>query len=312
MPPPLPLKERIRQAVLKAGFDLCGFTDSAPLPEETVAHYRNWLRAGNEAYLDYMGRNFEKRVNPALLVEGVKTVVVAAINYFPVQQQAASSYRISKYAYGADYHGVIKQKLFDVVNEIPELKQSKSLRVFTDSAPVAERFLAVRAGLGFIGKNNLLIVPKKGNYLFLGEIFTDLEIEPDAPFTKQLCGSCTRCIDACPTKALNYFSLETQRCISFQTNANKDETVIRLEKLCAQKWIWGCDICLDVCPWNRFAKPTQEYAFAPNAELLSWSDDDWEKMDETAFNRIFPHSPIRRAGFKKLKNNIDVWQKVIE
>ncbi|MDR0363423.1 MAG: tRNA epoxyqueuosine(34) reductase QueG [Bacteroidales bacterium] len=304
------LKERIRRAVLESGFDLCGFTDASPVSKEIVAYYQDWLQAGNRGYLDYMERNFEKRVNPSLLVEGAKTVIIAAINYFPAQRQT-SNFHIAKYAYGKDYHHVIKQKLSNTIKQIPELKQSKSLRIFTDSAPVAERPLAVRAGLGFIGKNNLLIVPGRGSYFFLGEIFTDLEIEPDSSFSKHLCGSCTRCLDACPAKALEKpFTLNMQRCISFQTNANKNDAVICMEKTSRYKWIYGCDICIDVCPWNRFAKPSKDLDFTPNTEMLALKDNDWETLDETSFNKIFSKSALKHTGFAKLKGNIDAWKAI--
>jgi epoxyqueuosine reductase len=289
---------------LEAGFDACGFTDTAVLPEEQHSFFKQWLKNGYHADMRYMENNLEKRLHPTLLVENAKSIIVVAINYFSKHTQAGT-YRISRYAYGRDYHDVIKQKLAQVVRQIPELKNDPVLRIFTDSAPLAERFLAVKAGIGFIGKNNSLIIPKKGSFFFLAEIVTSLTLEPDQPFIGQFCGTCTRCLDACPTNALiTPFTLDAQKCISYQTIENEHYTDITSSKRKDEKWIFGCDACMDACPWNRFAVQNSIDDFQPDKALLAMTDADWEDISENEFQTIFKESPLKRAGYDKLKSNI--------
>jgi epoxyqueuosine reductase len=298
------LKEYIRKTIIKAGFDACGFTDTAILPEEQQQFFKQWLKNNYHAEIRYMENNVEKRLHPALLVEGAKSIIVVAINYFS-KHTLSGTYRISKYAYGKDYHNVIKQKLTQVVHQIPELKNDTVLRIFTDSAPLAERFLAVKSGIGFIGKNNSLIIPKKGSFFFLAEIVTSISLQPDKPFTKQLCGRCTRCLNACPTNALIApFTLNSQKCISYQTIENKYNTSITSTKRSNEKWIFGCDACMDACPWNRFAVPNSIADFQPSKALLAMTDSDWEQLNEEKFQTLFKKSPLKRAGYCKLMQTL--------
>ena len=302
------MKEQIRKAITEAGFDACGFTDTAALPEEQRHFFKQWLKNNYHSEMRYMENNLEKRLHPALLVEGSKSIIVVAINFFS-KQTLSGTYRISKYAYSKDYHDVIKQKLTQVVQKIPELKNDPVLRIFTDSAPLAERFLAVKSGIGFIGKNNTLIIPRKGSFFFLAEIVTSLPLEPDKPTTKQRCGKCTRCLDACPTNALTApFTLNAQKCIAYQTIVNKDNTTIHLHKKNSKKWIYGCDACMDACPWNRFATENTITEFQPDKALLSTTDTDWESLDNEKFQILFKESPIGRKGYEKLMRNIDSYR----
>jgi epoxyqueuosine reductase len=299
------LKEHIRKSILEAGFDACGFTDTAVLPEEQQHFFKQWLKNNYHAEMRYMENNLEKRLHPALLAEGAKSVIVVALNYFS-KYTGSSTYRISKYAYGKDYHDVIKQKLTQVVHQIPELKNDPVLRIFTDSAPLAERFLAVKSGIGFIGKNNSLIIPQKGSFFFLAEIVTSLSLQPDKPLTKQFCGRCTRCLNACPTNALIApFTLASQKCITYQTIENKQNTNITSSKRNGEKWIFGCDACMDTCPWNRFAINNPTADFQPDKALLTMTDADWEHLDEEKFQTQFKNSPLKRAGYRKVMQNIE-------
>jgi epoxyqueuosine reductase len=251
-----------------------------------------------------MENNLEKRLHPALLVENAKSIIVVAINFYS-QHTFSGTYRISKYAYGKDYHDVIKQKLTQAIQQIPELKNDPVLRIFTDSAPLAERFLSVRSGIGFIGKNNTLIIPQKGSFFFLAEIVTSLALPPDKPFTGQFCGKCTRCLDACPTNALVApFTLNAEKCISYQTIENKHNTSIISTKRNSEKWIFGCDACMDACPWNRFAINNSTADFQPDNDLLTMTDADWEHLDEEKYKARFNESPLKRAGYGKLMQNI--------
>jgi epoxyqueuosine reductase len=299
------LKEDIRTSLIEAGFDACGFTDTAILPKEQRSFFQQWLKNNYHAAMRYMENNMEKRLHPALLVENAKSIIVVAINFFS-EQKPAGTYRISKYAYGKDYHDVIKEKLAQVVQQIPKLRDDPMLRIFTDSAPLAERFLAVRAGIGFIGKNNTLIIPKRGSFFFLAEIVTSLALPPDEPFAGEFCGRCSRCLDACPTKALMApFTLDAEKCISYQTIENKGNTSIPTVREGSEKWIFGCDACMDACPWNRFAVHNATAEFQPDKSLLSMTDTDWECLDEEKFTAHFNKSPLKRAGFYKLKQNIE-------
>ena len=298
------MKDRIKKSILEAGFDACGFTDAAALPEDQQRFFKQWLKNNYHADMHYMENNLEKRLHPTLLVEGAKSIIVVALNYFP-KHRLSGKYRISKYAYGKDYHDVIKQKLAQLIQQIPELKNDPVLRIFTDSAPLAERFLAVKSGIGFIGKNNSLIIPQKGSFFFLAEIVTSLALEADKPFSGQFCGTCTRCLDACPTKALTApFTLNARKCISYQTIENKHNTYITSTKNDNGKWIFGCDACMDACPWNRFALPHSIDELQPNTTLLSMTDADWEHLSEEQFQTLSKESPLQRAGYEKLKRNI--------
>jgi epoxyqueuosine reductase len=302
----LNLKEHIRKIILETGFDACGFTDTTCLPDEQQLFFKQWLKNNHHATMRYMENNLEKRLYPALLVEGSKSIIVVAINYFS-KYALLGKYQISKFAFGKDYHNVIKQKLSHVVSQVVELKNDPILRIFTDSAPLAERFLAVRAGIGFIGKNNTLIIPQKGSFFFLAEIVTSLSLPPDKPFTKQYCGKCTRCLDTCPTKALTApFTLDARKCISYQTIENKDNTSKTSPQKDNKKWIFGCDACMDACPWNRFAVQNNTADFQPNNHLFSMTDADLEQLDRRKFDTLFEKSSLKRVGYDKLMKNINV------
>jgi len=304
------VKEHIRKSIMEAGFDACGFTDTAALPEEQQRFFKQWLKNNYHAEMRYMENNMEKRFHPTLLVEGAQSIIVVAINFYS-KHTLQGKYRISKYAYGKDYHDVIKRKLTQVVQQIPELNDDPVLRIFVDSAPLAERFLSVKSGIGFIGKNNTLIIPKKGSFFFLAEIVTSLSLPPDQPTTKQRCGRCTRCLDACPTNALTApFTLNAQKCIAYQTIVNKGDTTIQLYKKNKEKWIFGCDVCIDVCPWNRFAVHNSTDDFQPSETLLSMTDADWECLDEATFQMLFKESPVKRAGVEKLRGNVVTIEKM--
>ena len=254
--------------------------------------------------MKYMENHFELRVDPAKLVPGAKSVITLLLNYFPAQHKETSQTRISKYAYGTDYHSVIKSKLNIFLEEIRTNIGDVHGRGFVDSAPVLERTWAQRSGLGWIGKNGNMLT-KEGSYFFIATLITDLELEPDDPFAKDYCGTCTKCIDACPTDAiLPDKVVNGSQCISYFTIELKDELLPDSMKGKFDNWMFGCDVCQDVCPWNRFSKPTTEKAFTPIPEILNLSTSDWEDMTEESFKRIFKDSPLRRTKFKGIKRNL--------
>ncbi len=297
----------IKKEALLLGFDGCGISKAEILSPHDV-FLQNWLDKGFHATMNYMENHFEKRVNPSKLMPGAKSVISIFMNYFPKETQKDNkSPVIAKYAYGADYHKVIKKKLNQLLEYIQTNLTHCQGRVFTDSAPLLEKALAERSGLGWIGKNTLLIAPKSGSFIFLGEIIIDIELEYDLPI-KNRCGSCTKCIDSCPTNALIApFILDSNRCISFQTIENKGIIPSSLKgKFCNR--IFGCDICQDVCPWNNTLKPTGEPAFVPDQNFLKLTPEEWKTMDEKTFNTLFKHSALNRSKFNGLRRNIDFIQ----
>jgi epoxyqueuosine reductase len=299
------LKEKIRQSIISEGFDVCRFTDASELSSWQQNVFQHWLQKKYHGTMRYMERNIEKRLNPSFLLEGVKSIIVVAINYFS-EQNLSSRFRIAKYAYCDDYHYVIKQRLARSIKKIPELANDDALRIFTDSAPVAERFLAVRSGIGFIGKNNTLIIPQKGSFFFLAEIFTKTVLHPDPSFPKSMCGNCTRCLDACPTQALvQPYLLDAKKCLSYLTIEEKSDISIPISKNARQNWIFGCDVCMEVCPHNRFATANKTLEFQPNKAILTMTEEAWKTLDKTTFNRYFKNAPLQRAGYNKIMNNID-------
>jgi len=286
------------------GFIGCGFTDASELTSERSS-LSKWLDDGLHADMKYMENHFEKRLTPALLVENAQTVISLAYPYFPQQTQSSSTFHIAKYAYGEDYHVVIKEKLQLLFNQIHNEYGPISGRVFTDSAPVLERPLAVRAGLGWIGRNSLLITRESGSFVFLAEIICDLRIEPDMPFEKNHCGTCRACITSCPTSAIiRDRVIDSNRCISYWTIENKGEIPEEIKTL-NRDHMYGCDICQDVCPWNRHPTKTEEPRFQPKPELLTYTSEDWEKLTEEEYRRIFKNSAVKRAKFSGLRRNID-------
>ena len=252
-----------------------------------------------------MKNYFDLRVDPTKLVPGGKSVITLLLNYFPSIQQNNNSPKISKYAYGNDYHEVIKSKLNQLLNFIKEQIGEVNGRGFVDSAPVLERSWAVNSGLGWIGKNGNLLTKQNGSFFFIATLIVDLELEYDDPFAKDFCGTCTKCIDACPTEAILPDNVvDGSKCISYFTIELKDALIPSEMKNKFDNWMFGCDTCQDVCPWNRFAKPTNETHFTPIPEILNFTTEDWEAMTEESFKEIFRHSPVKRTKFKGVQRNL--------
>lgn len=293
----------IKAEAIKLGFDACGIAKAEELTEDR-SHLLSWLDSGYQANMKYMERNIEKRSDPRLLVEDAKSVVVLLQNYFPEKQNFISDYKIAKYAYGEDYHIVLKEKLFSLFNYInKEIAPAKG-RCFTDSAPVQERSWAVKAGLGWIGKNGNLLTRNFGSFVFIAELIIDLELEYDTPNLHNYCGSCNICIEQCPTGAIvSPKVIDSNKCISYLTIENKDE-IPETFKGKTENWIFGCDICQDVCPWNRKNAPTRENRFYPDAKLVNLANKDWEELSEEEFNLFFQKSPLSRSGLTGIKRNI--------
>lgn len=278
----------------------CGFS-KAEFLEEEAPRLESWLSNGMNGKMSYMERWFDKRLDPRLLVPGAKSVISLLLNYFP-ESEISNDVKISKYAYGRDYHFVIKEKMKLLTEAIRERIGNVEGRAFVDSAPVLDRAWAKRAGLGWIGKNSNLINPKAGSFFFIAEMIVDLETEPDVAM-RDYCGTCTRCIDACPTQAIvsakvvdgskciSYFTIELKEQIPAEFNGKYDD------------WIFGCDVCQDVCPWNRFSVPSKEKDFAKNPAILS-SSAEWLEMTEEIFGKLLHDSPLQRPGLAALKRNI--------
>lgn len=296
------LSKYIKTRATDLGFSSCGIA----LVRELSEHQRSlhsWLDKKYNAEIEYMQRNEDKRLNPVLLVDGAKSVVSFAMNYFPEQKQNPDTYQISKYAYGKDYHKVLKDKLHILLSELKQIDSSVSGRVFVDSAPVLERAWAVEAGLGWIGKNGLLIIPQKGSFFFLCEMILNVELEYDKAFSQNFCGTCRTCIDACPNMAIVESGIiDSRKCISYVTIEKKGE--VFGNELHNSPYIFGCDICQDVCPWNHFSKPHTEVDFVLNSGLQKLTKSDFENLSVDDFNVIATESPLSRAGYTKLKNTI--------
>lgn len=293
------VKEKARQH----GFDFCGIAEAEFLEEE-APRLEQWLSQQMHGQMHYMANHFDKRLDPRRLVDGARSVITLLYNYFPEEDLARSdNYKISKYAYGQDYHFVIKAKLRSLVEELQQEIGEIKGRVFVDSAPVLERAWAKRSGVGWVGKNSLLLTKQRGSFFFLAELITDLDLAPDGP-VKDYCGTCTRCLDACPTDAIvEPYVVDGSKCISYYTIELRDEIPVgSRDKF--ENWIFGCDICQDVCPWNRHARPHHEPAFVPHPDLGSMEKQDWEEMTEEVFRRLFKKSAVKRAKYKGLKRNI--------
>jgi len=283
----------------------CGIAKAGFLEEE-APRLTKWLENNHHGEMAYMENHFDKRLDPRLLVEDSKSVISLTLNYFPEERQAdPDAPKISKYAYGTDYHLVIKDKLFQLLNFISEEIGEVSGRAFVDSAPVMDRAWAKRAGIGWIGKNSNLINKKSGSFFFLAELIIDLDLEYDHPFETDHCGTCTKCIDACPTDAiLSPFIIDAKKCISYLTIELREEIPQSFnDKM--ENWMFGCDICQDVCPWNRFSVPHSEPKFQPNENLLQMKKEDWLDITEDVFKAIFKNSAVKRTKFKGLTRNID-------
>ena len=288
------------------GFDACGIAQATVLKEESM-HVEHWLESDCEGEMGYLTRNKEKRYDPRLLAEGTKSIVTVLYNYFPKQTLSDSDrFKIAKYAYGADYHDVLKRKMRQLLERIETQKgKLEGTRVFVDSAPVLDRAWAVRCGLGFIGKNTTLIHPKKGSFFFIGHLFLPIELEETGRPMTNRCGRCTKCLDACPTGALESpFHIDARKCISYLTIEYKG-SLAGIDPKTFKGWMYGCDICQDVCPYNRFALPNHEPEFQPSQKLLDMHEDDWESLSKDEFETIFKHSAVQRAGYEGLKRNIE-------
>ena len=296
----LQLEKYIVNSASELGFDGCGFAKADFLETES-ARVEEWLSTNNNGTMQYIERNRSKRYDPRLLVEGTKAVVAVVQNYFPEQKlNEDDNYQIAKYAYGADYHTVVKNKLHLLLQAIErKVGSMPTARVFCDSAPVLDRAWAVRCGLGFIGKNTSLIVPKKGSFFFIGIMMLPIELTP-SPLLTGTCGTCTRCIDACPTHALSPFNLDARKCLSYLTIEHKGQINSDLHG-----HIYGCDACQDACPYNHFAKPTIEKLFSPKPQLRGLHKSDWQQLDAPKFEQIFGQTAFERAGFENLKRNIE-------
>lgn len=271
---------------------------------DEVSSFEKWLKVGYNGEMDYMERNFDKRLDPRLLVPGAKTVISLLYNYYPKEKQIiSSSPKISKYAYGQDYHDIIKKKLRLLMEFIHEKIGNVEGRVFVDSAPVLDRAWAKKSGLGWIGKNTNLINKNHGSFFFIAELIIDLQLEPDASTTSH-CGTCTACIDACPTQAIEQeYIVNSSKCISYLTIELKSE-IPQSFKGKMDDWIFGCDICQDVCPWNKFATPHNEPLLIPNTSILNFSSKEWHEITEDIFKKIFKKSPVKRAKYTGLTRNL--------
>lgn len=291
----------IKEQAYQLGFLACGISKVTFLEKE-ARHLEDWLNNNYNGKMAYMARHFDKRLDPSLLMEGAKSVISVLVNYYPKKDLfEAGSPKISKYAYGEDYHFVIRKKLNTLIAVIQEKIGAVNARCFTDSAPILEKAWAERAGLGWIGKNANLIAPRKGSFFFIGEILTDLELVEDAPATDH-CGTCTRCIDACPTEAIvQPQQIDGSKCISYLTIELKDELLPSSFQHQMEGWAFGCDICQDVCPWNRFSQPHHTPEFDPHPQL---DKTDWKELSEALFNELFRRSAVKRTTFEGLKRNI--------
>ncbi len=296
----------LKSTAKRLGFDFCGIA-KAEFLESEAPHLEEWLNRNYQGKMAYLANNFEKRLDPTKLVEGAKTIVSLIYNYYPEQQlpQQSDDFKLAKYAYGADYHDVIRIKLTEFLEVLREEIGEINGRTFVDSAPVMERQWAQRSGLGWIGKNSLLLNRQMGSFFFLAELIIDLEATPDTPLAKDYCGTCTACIDACPTDAIVQPEvIDASKCVSYLTielkEAIPDEFAGKMEN-----WVFGCDICQDVCPWNRFSRPHQEPSFRPNTELSQFTNREWTELTEETFKRVFDKSAVKRTKFSGIKRNLD-------
>ena len=301
---PAELSRLIKLFSSELGFNHCGIARAEKLNDHK-SRLKDWLDSGFNGTMGYMERNFELRTNPTLLVEGALSIISVSLNYYSKDRSGDNHAMFSKYAYGRDYHLIIKDKLYLLLEYIktqsPELKG----RVFVDSAPLLERAWDKRSGLGWIGKNSLLLNRETGSYSFLGFLIVDKELEYDDPFSDDYCGSCSLCIDSCPTSAINNDrSLDSRKCISYLSIEKKGD-FDPLDKVSLNGWVFGCDICQDVCPWNRKLRETQEEGFTILPEIAEKSTEDWKLITEDEFNSIFRNSPVLRTGYKSFLRNLD-------
>lgn len=294
---------RIKTEAKHLGFLSCGIS-KAEFLEEEAPRLEKWLNQNMHGEMSYMENHFDKRLDPTKLVEGSKSVISLLLNYYPSQQQNPDSYKISKYAYGTDYHFVIKDKLKQLLQFMKDEIGDVHGRAFVDSAPVLDKAWAARSGLGWMGKHSNLLTQQVGSFYFIAELIVDMELEYDSPVTDH-CGTCTACIDACPTEAIvEPYVVDGSKCISYFTIELKNEIPTEFQGK-FDDWMFGCDVCQDVCPWNRFSKLHKEPLFNPHPELLSMSRNDWEEITEEVFKKVFKKSAVKRTKFSGLQRNIN-------
>lgn len=300
----------IKSTAKRLGFDFCGIA-KAEFLEEEAPKLEEWLNRNYQGKMGYLANHFDKRLDPTKLVEGAKTVVSLIYNYYPAAQlpHQPEDIKLAKYAYGEDYHLVIREKLTEFLEVLREEIGEINGRSFVDSAPVMERQWAKKAGLGWLGKNSILLNREMGSFFFLAELIIDLEVQPDLPLAKDYCGTCTACVEACPTDAIVQAGvIDGSRCISYLTIELKDAIPSEFSGK-MDNWAFGCDICQDVCPWNRFSRPHEEPLFRPNPELAAFTQREWKELTEETFRRVFAKSAVKRAKYVGLRRNVDFLQK---
>lgn len=295
---------QVKSLAKNLGFDFCGIAKAIPLTED-ARRLEQWLLQGKHGTMQYLENHFDLRINPQKLFPGAKSVITLLKNYYPSENQKDPSPKISKYAWGQDYHEVIRSQLKEFLQQIKLAFGDIQGRGFVDSAPVLERSWAVKSGLGWVGKNGNLITKSQGSFFFIATLIIDLELAYDDPFTKDFCGTCTKCIDHCPTEAIEPNKIiNGSKCISYFTIELKDALIPEVMKHKFSNWMFGCDICQDICPWNRFSKPHQEPSFQPIPEILNLNTSEWEEMTEETFKTIFRNSPLKRSKFKGIQRNL--------
>jgi len=293
----------IKDESKRLGFMSCGISKAGFLEEE-APRLEKWLNENRHGQMQYMENHFDKRLDPTLLVDGAKSVISLLLNYYPEEKQISETYKISKYAYGQDYHSVIKDKLKELLQSINDNIGEVGGRAFVDSAPVLDKAWAAKSGLGWIGKNSNLLSKKTGSFFFIAELVVDIELEYDHATTDH-CGSCTACLDACPTEAIIApYVVDGSKCISYFTIELK-ENIPHEMKGSFDDWAFGCDVCQDVCPWNRFSKPHREPLFSPHPDLLTLTKKDWEEITEDTFRKVFKNSAVKRTKYSGLMRNIE-------
>ena len=305
--------EYIKSVSAELGFSACGICKAEKMNKSYSDYVNRFIAEGRNGEMDYLSRNMDMRFNPEKLVEGTKSIISVALNYYPARKMNAKEYTFSYYAYGKDYHTVVKQRLFELFNRLKKSSEGneKELegRAFCDTAPVSERYWAWRAGVGFIGKNTLLIIPHKGSFFFLGELFVNAEVDKYDEPLKNYCGNCTKCIDACPGNAIfEPYNLDARKCLSYLTIESRKELPAGTENK-MDNCIYGCDRCQSACPHNNFATPTDVIEFAPSEELFEMKREDWDSLTEEEYRKLFKGSAVKRAKYSGLMRNINAVNK---
>lgn len=308
--------EKIKAGALRLGFSACGLAPARPVPIEVCRQYDGYLREHRHATMEYLANYREKRFDPTLLMEGTQTILSVALNYYPEKPLRSESYEFAYYAYGKDYHVVVKKKLNELLLFLKEMAEEKHIqldgRAFCDTAPVLERFWAWRCGLGWIGKNTQLILPRAGSYFFLGELFLTSEVDKyDEPLPSH-CGSCTRCLDACPTNAITGTdSMDARKCLSYLTIENRGEIPSQYIPALGS-CVYGCDRCQQACPWNQFATPSEVAEFRPSERFMQMSCEDWHNLSVEDYRELFRGSAVKRSRYEGLVRNIEAVRKTGE